>query len=265
MNNGHDTRLKAEFAPSGHLIVTRIEEDGQAIMVRKEPKKTVLAAVMSALFGATAAGQVRAQGGAEADIEEVVVTGSRLARGNEVSPSPVTTVGAGAIEARGTIRIEDLLNILPQISPSETASKANEATGTATIDLRGLGAERTLALVNGRRLPYGSPTAAAADVNQVPAQLIERVDVLTGGASAVYGADAVAGVVNFILKDDFEGIEIDFQAAAFQSENDNSAVKSVLNEFNQRVPGSTMDGESYNLNIIAGIRAPDDRGNLTSE
>lgn len=259
-----NTRLKAEFAPSGHLIVTRIEEDEQVIMVGKEPKKTVLATVISALFGAAATGQVWGQGGAEAGIEEVVVTGSRLARGNEVSPSPVTTVNAGAIEARGTIRIEDLLNILPQISPSETASKANEATGTATIDLRGLGAERTLALVNGRRLPYGSPIAAAADVNQVPAQLIERVDVLTGGASAVYGADAVAGVVNFILKDDFEGIEVDFQAAAFQSENDNSAVRSVLNEFNQRVPGSTMDGESYNLNIIAGVRAPDDRGNFTS-
>ena len=197
-------------------------------------------------------------------IEEVVVTGSRLTRGNEVSPSPITTVDAGAIEARGTIRIEDLLNTLPQVSPSETANKANEATGTATIDLRGLGAERTLVLVNGRRLPYGSPIAAAADVNQVPAQLVERVDVLTGGASAVYGADAVAGVVNFILKDDFEGIGFDFQAGAFQSENDNSAIERVLNEFNQHVPGSTMDGESYNLNIIAGISAVDGRGNLTA-
>jgi len=196
-------------------------------------------------------------------IEEVVVTGTRLVRGNAVAVSPVTTVGAQDIEARGTIRLEDLLNTLPQVSPAETASKANEATGTATVDLRGLGAERTLVLVNGRRLPFGSPIAAAADVNQVPSQLVERVDVLTGGASAVYGADAVAGVVNFILKDDFEGVQLDFQAGAFQTGNSAPAIRSVLNEFGQPVPGSTTDGNSYNFNVMVGANTADGRGNVT--
>lgn len=199
----------------------------------------------------------------ETVIEEVIVTGSRIVSRNATSPSPVAVVSAADIEAVGTIRVEDLLNDLPQVSPSETSSKANEATGTATIDLRGLGAERTLVLINGRRLPYGSPIAAAADVNQVPAQLVERVDVLTGGATAVYGADAVAGVVNFILKDDFDGVQIDFQAGAFQTANDDSSIERVLREFNQPVPGSAFDGESYNLNIMVGANTGDGRGNVT--
>jgi outer membrane receptor protein involved in Fe transport len=216
-------------------------------------------AVMMAVNTQTAA----AQGAPEAALEEVVVTGSRLARGNAVSPSPVTTVDATDIEARGTIRVEDMLNVLPQVSPSETASKANEATGTATVDLRGLGAERTLVLVNGRRLPLGSPVAPAADLNQVPSQLVERVEVLTGGASAVYGADAVAGVVNFILKDDFEGIQVDLQYGGYQTENEYDKVEPVLQEFNQPIPGSTYDGESYNVSIMAGLNAEDGRGNIT--
>ncbi|MFN2329159.1 MAG: TonB-dependent receptor domain-containing protein [Chromatocurvus sp.] len=207
---------------------------------------------------------VIAQTDADAALEEVVITGSRLARGNAVSPSPVTTVDAADIEARGIIRVEDMLNVLPQVSPSETASKANEATGTATVDLRGLGAERTLVLINGRRLPFGSPIAAAADLNQVPSQLVERVEVLTGGASAVYGADAVAGVVNFILKQDFEGIQVDVQYGGYQTENEYDKVKPVLNEFNQPIPGSTYDGESYNVSIMAGLNADDGRGNITT-
>jgi outer membrane receptor protein involved in Fe transport len=198
-----------------------------------------------------------------AAIEEVIVTGSRIVGRNESSPSPVAVVSSADIQAVGTIRMEDLLNDLPQVSPSETSGKANEATGTATIDLRGLGAERTLVLVNGRRLPFGSPIAAAADVNQVPAQLVERVDVLTGGATAVYGADAVAGVVNFILKDNFEGVQVDFQAGAFQSANDDSSIEAVLREFNQPVPGSAFDGESYTLNVMMGANLGDGRGNVT--
>lgn len=207
--------------------------------------------------------QAFAQAESDRAIEEVVVTGTRIVRGNAVSPSPVTTVGADEIEARGTIRLEDVLNTLPQVSPSETSSKANEATGTATIDLRGLGAERTLVLVNGRRLPYGSPVAAAADVNQVPAQLVERVEVLTGGATAVYGADAVSGVVNFILKDDFEGFQIDLQAGAYQTANESDGIEAVLNEFDQPVPGSAFDGESYTLSLMFGASTADDRGNVT--
>ena len=94
-----------------------------------------------------------------------------------------------------------MLNNLPQVFADQGGNVSNGATGTATVNLRGLGAERTLVLVNGRRLPAGSPRSVAADLNQIPAALIKRVEVLTGGASAVYGSDAVAGVVNFIMND----------------------------------------------------------------
>ncbi|MEO1201743.1 MAG: TonB-dependent receptor [Pseudomonadota bacterium] len=224
------------------------------------PQKCLLPAAIAVCFSPTV---VFSQTDSSQPIEEVTVTGSRIVNRNANSPSPVAIVNASDIQSVGTIRVEDLLNDLPQVSPSETTGKANEATGTATIDLRGLGAERTLVLINGRRLAYGSPTAAAADVNQVPAQLVERVDVLTGGASAVYGADAVAGVVNFILKDNFEGVQVDFQAGAFQSQNDDSYVEGVLNQFNQPVPGSAFDGESYNLNVMIGANMGDGRGNVT--
>ncbi len=197
------------------------------------------------------------------NISELVVTGTRIRNVNVTSPSPVTSIDASQIEARGTIRIEDMLNTLPQISPAEGSSRANEAAGTATVDLRGLGAERTLVLVNGKRLPFGSPVSAPADLNQIPSQLIKRVDVLTGGASAVYGADAVAGVVNFILDDSFEGFEVDFQVGAFNTANKNSMMKDVLTEFGQPVPGSRFDGRSFNLDAKMGINTADGRGNVT--
>src|SRR6056297_1678356 len=235
-----------------------------AVGSRRQRALPALMPLPLAVLLAVNANTVGAQSEPEAMLEEVVVTGSRLTRGNVVSPSPVTVVDSTDIESRGIIRVEDMLNTLPQVSPSETSGKANEATGTATVNLRGLGAERTLVLVNGRRLPFGSPIAPAADLNQVPSQLVERVEVLTGGASAVYGADAVAGVVNFILKEDFEGIEVDLQYGGYQTENDYSKVEPVLNEFNQPVPGSTYDGESYNVSVMAGLNAEDGRGNITA-
>ena len=110
------------------------------------------------------------------------------------------------------MRVEDLLNKLPSVYASNTSGDSNGATGTATLNLRNLGSVRTLTLLNGRRLPPGSPVAGgyASDVNQVPGALIQRVEVLTGGASSTYGSDAVAGVVNFIMVDDFEGVRIDY-------------------------------------------------------
>lgn len=206
---------------------------------------------------------------AETEVEEskieqtIVVTGSRISNANLISPSPVTTIGADQIQARGTVRVEDMLNTLPQVSPSEGSGRANEAAGTANVDLRGLGAERTLVLVDGRRMPYGSPVSAPADLNQIPSMLVERVEVLTGGASAVYGADAVAGVVNFIMKDDFEGIMVDAQVGAFQTANESSTLERTLRNFNQPVPGSTMDGESVDINVVFGLNDDGGRGNIT--
>lgn len=141
-----------------------------------------------------------------AEVEEIVVTGSRLGSASVLAaPTPVTVVGEEAIAAQGTVVITDLLDQVPALLASTSSAQAN---GTAaTLDLRGLGANRTLVLVNGRRHVSGVPGSAAVDVSSIPSGLIERVDVLTGGASAIYGSDAVTGVVNFILKDDFEGNE----------------------------------------------------------
>jgi outer membrane receptor protein involved in Fe transport len=196
--------------------------------------------------------------------DQIVVTGSRIASENLISTSPVTSIAAEEIDARGVIRAEDLLNTLPQVSPSEGSGRANEGTGTASVDLRGLGPERTLVLVNGRRLPYGSPIFAPSDLNQIPTQLVERVDVLTGGATAVYGADAVAGVVNFVMIDDFEGLEINAQLGAFQTGNDEPELKRVLQQFGQPVPDSTIDGESLDANVVFGVNLDGGRGNITT-
>ena len=146
------------------------------------------------------------------DAEDVViVTGSRLNQANLSSPSPVFQVNAAEVDQRGTARLEDLLNVLPQTLPAQGSALANGATGTSTVDLRGLGSQRTLVLVDGKRLPYGlgQGTGIGANIDFVPAQLVEGIDIVTGGASAVYGSDAIAGVVNFKLTKDFEVLYLD--------------------------------------------------------
>ena len=144
---------------------------------------------------------------ADAEVEEVIVTGSRIAKQDFVSNSPVATVGREQFVLTNTINTEALLNSLPQTVPGLDRTSNNPGNGTATVDLRGLGANRTLVLIDGKRV---TPTSSSGivDINSIPASLVKSVEVLTGGASAVYGSDAVAGVVNFILRDDFEGVEL---------------------------------------------------------
>jgi outer membrane receptor for ferrienterochelin and colicin len=112
-----------------------------------------------------------------------------------------------------------LINSLPQSFAAQGSNISNGSTGTASVNLRGLGSSRTLVLVNGRRLQPGDPRSPVADINFIPASLVKRVDVLTGGASSVYGADAVAGVVNFIIDTNFRGLRIDAQASTFMHYN----------------------------------------------
>jgi outer membrane receptor protein involved in Fe transport len=131
----------------------------------------------------------------------------------------VTVLTSQDIKLQGTTRTEDLINSLPQSFASQGSSVSNGATGTATVNLRGLGPTRTMVLVNGRRLMPGDPVFPVADINFVPSALIKRVDVLTGGASSVYGADAVAGVVNFIMDTSFRGLRLDAQASTFMHNN----------------------------------------------
>ncbi len=145
---------------------------------------------------------------AQEEGDEIVVTGSRIAREDLAAPSPVTTVNSEQLVLTNTVNTEQFLNTLPQVIPSLDSTSNNPGNGTATVSLRGLGTNRTLVLVDGSRFVASGPFGVV-DLNSIPAALVDRIDVVTGGASAVYGSDAVAGVVNFILKDDFEGVQLD--------------------------------------------------------
>lgn len=144
----------------------------------------------------------------ETAIEEIIVTGTRIKRRDFSSISPLTTIDPTVIEYSGRPTLEDTVNRMPQVIPDFGRTSNSPGDGTARVNLRGLGAGRTLVLVNGRRLaPSGVGTAV--DVNNIPQALVERVEIITGGATAVYGSDAVAGVVNFLLRDDFDGLSVD--------------------------------------------------------
>lgn len=200
-----------------------------------------------------------------ADEDVVITTGTRLnVNPNLTAAQPVLSIDAGEISARGVVNIEDLTNTLPQIQAAQTSEQSNGATGTAQLDLRGLGAQRTLSLIDGRRLPYGDSASVAVNLDLVPTNLVERVEVLTGGSSAVYGSDAVTGVVNFILKDDFEGAELDLQYGFAQSSNNRSLIEEVLIANEQPVPGSVTDGEEITGSITLGANLDDGRGNVVA-
>jgi iron complex outermembrane receptor protein len=220
---------------------------------------------------ATVAAALPAQA-AENTISEVVVTGSRIPQPNLTSISPVTSVSAETIKIEGVTRAEDLINNLPQAFADFGGNLSNGATGAATVNLRNLGSQRTLVLVNNRRLMPGDPTQngnASADINQIPASLIERVEVLTGGASAVYGADAVAGVVNFIMNDNFEGVRVDAQYSFYQHNNDGGvkdiiAGRQAVNPSQFQVPDSdVMDGYTRDITFTMGVNSSDGKGNIT--
>lgn len=140
--------------------------------------------------------------------EAIIVTGSRIARPNLDSNSPVTVVTGEQTVANADITLDTYLNTLPGVNPAGTTTSNNPGNGgQSNIDLRGLGSNRNLVLINGRR-PMVSASNQTVDLNTIPQGLIERIDVTTGGAGAAYGADAIAGVVNMILKDDFEGLDL---------------------------------------------------------
>jgi outer membrane receptor protein involved in Fe transport len=181
----------------------------------------------------------------EKSMDEVVVTGSRIARPNLESPVPVTTVTAEEIFETGSTSVGDLLNDLPALRSTFSQSNSSRFLGTTglnLLDLRGLGTQRTLVLVNGRR-HVGADilgNAVSPDTNTFPSDLIDRIDVVTGGNSAVYGSDAIAGVVNFVLKKDFQGLQ--FRGQGGQT-------------FRQ-------DAGNYYGSILAGTNFMDDRGNI---
>ena len=188
------------------------------------------------------AGNGAAQAVAPELLEEVIVTGSRLARSPRAASVPIAAVTAENFKLAGALNAEDLLNTMPQFVPATTAASNSLAsatgTGAATLDLRGLGSTRNLVLVNGRRFVFFDSTQVT-NINAIPSALIERTEVVTGGASAVYGSDAIAGVVNFILRDDFEGLE--------------ARAQGNLN--------SRGDGFAGDVTVTAGGNFANDRGN----
>jgi len=216
-------------------------------------------------------------------LEEVIVTGSRIPVPANISgTSPITVVSSQDIKLQGRTDITDVLNQLPQniigsnADFGNTSSPLTSTGGFSTVDLRGLGPQRTLVLVNGRRLGTGDPSTTnqdvAPDIDQIPAQLIERVDVVTGGASATYGSDAIAGVVNFILKKNFQGIQIDGQYGLSQHDQHNNYVQGLLAandpntgyEGSPPPTGSIRDGYKHDLSIIMGTNFADGNGNITT-
>ncbi len=225
-------------------------------------------------LGATQASAAAAAAGGE--VSEIVVTGTRIPTPNLTSVSPVIAIGAADIKAQGITRVEDIINSLPQAFAAQGSSISNGANGTATVDLRGLGASRTLVLIDGRRMGAGNPTATGspvADLNFIPASLVERVDVLSGGASAVYGADAVAGVVNFIMNQNYEGVRVDAQYSIYQHGNDSDVQQAVrakaalagANAPQFALPKKDVrDGEGSEITLTMGVNSADGQGNITA-
>lgn len=176
---------------------------------------------------------------------EIVVTGSRIRRPNLDSPVPVTSISGEEFFKTGTTSVGDVLNELPALTSTFSQSNSTRFLGTSglsLLDLRGLGTQRTLVLVNGRRHVAGDilNEASSPDINTIPADLIERVDVVTGGDSAVYGSDAVAGVVNFVLKDHYDGLQFRSQGGTSQY----------------------GDAPSYFASLLAGKNFAGGRGNI---
>jgi len=213
------------------------------------------AAAITASFGSAAYAQEEVlEGALEEALVEVVVTGSRISRPEFTQSSPVVSVGQEEIKRFATPDLGVILSELPAIGATGTltgntaaAGGGNAVAGVSSVDLRRLGLNRTLVLVDGRRHVAAVGGSAQVDISTIPAPLVERIDVVTGGASAIYGSDAVSGVVNVILKDDFEGIEFNISGA--------DSVESVGNQNTSAsiVAGFNFGGGRGNVSVFGGI------------
>lgn len=179
-------------------------------------------------------------------LEEIITTGTRIQNQNVIAASPVTSIDVQEIEKKQTPNIERVFRDLPITIPGDGENVNNGTAGQASLDLRGLGPERSLIMIDGKRLaPYDVNGVVTTDV--IPINMLQRVDVVTGGASAVYGSDAMSGAVNFILKQDFEGVELDF------GYSDTDSGKAVAGG----------GGATEYIGALFGINSGDDRGNIT--
>ncbi len=224
----------------------------QSALIRKCSTHAILLGSFAIIGLSLGASSAFAQ---EGEVEEITVTGSRIKRDpNLGAPVAIQSVSAEDIQLSGRMDVVEVIKEVPALITSESSDSSTfgsafdtdtqsviSAAGESVLQLRGMGLERTLVLVDGRRHVAGAAGTQAVDINSIPLPLIERVEVLTGGASAIYGADAVTGVVNFIMKDDYEGLEFTAQGGI----------------------SSEGDGEDYRLSGLWGTNFADDRGNFT--
>lgn len=225
------------------------------------------AALAAALAGAAPAWAQTSSQEAPADqtagdeSREILVTGTRIQRPGLVSASPITAIDSREIQFQGATAVENVLNRMPQVTADANENVSNGSDGTARINLRNLGSNRNLVLVNGQRLL----PVQATDVNFIPSALVERIDVVTGGASAVYGSDAISGVVNFILRTDLNGIRADAQYGFSMHSNTNDFARDIVGANGYaRSPLLPIDGNKFDANIAFGTNFAEDRGNLTA-
>src|SRR5690606_33016553 len=236
------TGLVAFLEEPDRLIVRAAEDSGRAESERVEatPRRDARSPVLRPARDSRPAPRL------VDPMEEVLVTGSRIPRRDFDANSPILTVGTDTLDRTSAVSIEQTLNRLPQFVPAVTQfaatdyqAEATNTPGSATLSLRGLGPNRNLVLLHGRRaMPVNA--SMAVDINTIPYAIIERIETITGGASSVYGADAMAGVVNFILRRDFEGIEIDAQYGGTQHGG----------------------GEEHRFSTLFGMSSANDSGNV---
>jgi outer membrane receptor protein involved in Fe transport len=243
--------------------------------VARATRHALIVGAMAAISAAIPA-IAQEQQAADESLEVIVVTGSRIAAPNSKSASPIVALSDKDIKITGKTDISDIINQLPQNFNNDLGQDLGNRTtgltsagGVATADLRGLGPNRTLVLVNGRRLGQGSPYTfiqqPAPDLDQIPTALVERVEVVTGGASATYGSDAIAGVVNFIMKTNFEGFQIDGQLGENWHDNHNKYTQDAQLATGQTpLTGTSHDGRNRTFNLIAGTNFADGKGNVTA-
>lgn len=238
------TGLRARPVAPRIYAVVLAEEPPKPLRSSVQPIEPVTAAVNPALVG------------------ELLITGTRIRGPNSTSAAPITTVSAAELKFQGVLNLEEAINQLPQVRADTTQfTNGSDANGRAKINLRNLGDQRTLILLDGERvLPV-----QATDLNIIPAALVRRVDVLTGGASTTYGSDAVAGVVNFILDKRFDGVRLDASYSVYQHTNDDIAARALIAGFpNVRTPSAhATDGVRKDVSLVAGRTFADGRGNVS--
>ncbi|MBY6224534.1 TonB-dependent receptor plug domain-containing protein [Ferrimonas balearica] len=201
---------------------------------------------LAVVFGiTTSAVPVLAEEIDQDSIEKIAVTGSRIARPEFTQPAPIVSIGADEIAKFGNVDLGQILAELPSVGATDTLignNNSNANAGLSSADLRRLGGNRTLVLVNGKRHVAGAPGSSQVDLTTIPSALIERVEIVTGGASAIYGSDAVSGVINVILKENYEGFELDISG------------------------GDSTEGvgtRDHKISLLGGADTSDGRGNVT--